>query len=162
MSGDDNGKYNELRIQPIGAVRRTPSDETSVEIDAPYRSALKQLDLFSHVIVLWWADRSDNPAMRKTLQCNPPYATEHTTGVFACRSEYRPNPIAVSTCEIVAVDEPAGIVRLRNIDAMDGSPVLDLKAYFPVVDRVRAARIPGYLVGWPEWLPESGIGLEAH
>jgi len=51
-------------------------------------------------------------------------------------------------------------VRLRNIDALDGSPVLDLKAYFPVVDRVQDAHIPGYLTGWPEWLPESGIGLE--
>ncbi len=160
MSGDVNGKHNEMQIEPIGHVRRTGAGEVFVEILATYRAGLKQLDRFSHVIVLWWADRSDNPTMRGTLQCNPPYATEHTTGVFACRAEYRPNPIAVTTCEIVAVDEAHGIVRLRNIDALDGSPVLDLKAYFPVVDRVQDAHIPGYLTGWPEWLPESGIGLE--
>jgi len=161
MSGDVNGKLDDVRVEPIGCVRRTGAGEVFVEILAPYRPGLKQLDQFSHVIVLWWADRSDNPTMRGTLQCNPPYAAEHTTGVFACRAEYRPNPIAATTCQILAVDEARGTVRLRDIDAMDGSPVLDLKAYFPVVDRVKDVRIPGYLVGWPEWLPESGIGLEA-
>ena len=160
MSGDVNGKGNAFQIRPIGSVQRSDGEGIALEIFLPYRPGLKQLDKFSHVIVLWWADRSDNDSARSTMQCNPPYAEEHLTGVFACRAEYRPNPIALTVCEILNVDEQRGIVRIRNIDAMDGSPVVDLKAYFPVVDRVKGAHIPDYLAGWPEWMPEDGIGLD--
>jgi len=48
---------------------------------------------------------------------------------------------------------------VQNIDALDGTPVIDLKAYFPVSDRVKDARLPDWLVGWPEWFPEEGLGL---
>lgn len=77
------------------------------------------------------------------------------------RSEYRPNPIALTTCRILACDEIEGVVKIAKIDAFDGSPIIDLKGYFPVCDRVREARIPGWLSFWPEWMPEDGMGLEA-
>jgi tRNA (Thr-GGU) A37 N-methylase len=48
---------------------------------------------------------------------------------------------------------------VADIDAYDGTPVIDLKAYFPVCDRVKEARIPAWLVDWPEWMPEEGLGL---
>ncbi|NIP34428.1 MAG: tRNA (N6-threonylcarbamoyladenosine(37)-N6)-methyltransferase TrmO, partial [Thermoplasmata archaeon] len=57
------------------------------------------------------------------------------------------------------MDVECGVVRVNDVDALDGSPIIDLKAYFPVLDRVRDATIPDYLEGWPEWLPEEGIGL---
>jgi tRNA (Thr-GGU) A37 N-methylase len=110
-------------------------------------------------MVFWWAHRHDNERSRTTLQCEPPYAKGKITGVFATRAEYRPNPIAVTTCKIVAVHEPTGTVTVADIDAYDGSPIVDLKAYFPVCDRVRQARIPEWLSDWPEWMPEEGIGL---
>ena len=57
------------------------------------------------------------------------------------------------------MDEAGGQVQVQNIDALDGTPVIDLKAYFPVSDRVKDARLPDWLVGWPEWFPEEGLGL---
>lgn len=146
-------------VYAIGHVRR--GDGTvDLEVDEPFRPALRQLDKFSHVILVWWVDQLDEREARTLLTCEPPYAEGHLTGVFACRAEYRPNPIAMTPCKILSVDEDEGIVRVNDVDALDGSPIIDLKAYFPVLDRVRDASIPDYLVGWPEWLPEDGIGLE--
>mgnify|MGYP000420446467 CR=1 FL=1 len=71
--------------------------------------------------MLWWADQSDTEQSRSLLQTRPFYAEEHLTGVFACRAEYRPNPIAVSVCKVLGVDHETGVVRLNDIDAYDGS-----------------------------------------
>jgi tRNA-Thr(GGU) m(6)t(6)A37 methyltransferase TsaA len=147
-----------FRISPIGTVGRTV-DQTQIRIAAPYRAALKGLNTFSHVIVFWWAERYDNPEQRQVLTCELPYAPGHEAGVFACRSPLRPNLIMTTVCKILAVDEQSGVVQIANIDAFDGTPVLDLKPYFPVVDRVQDAHISDFLTGWPEWLPEEGIGL---
>jgi len=49
--------------------------------------------------------------------------------------------------------------EVSDIDAYDGTPIVDLKAYFPVCDRVKEATIPEWLSNWPEWMPEQGIGL---
>ena len=59
----------------------------------------------------------------------------------------------------VGGDEASGLVKVVNIDALDGTPIIDIKGYFPVSDRVREASIPEWLVGWPEWFPEEGLGL---
>ncbi len=101
----------------------------------------------------------DTEEFRGMLQCKPPYAEEHLTGVFATRAEYRPNPVALTTCKILAVDEQEGILTIANIDAYDGTPVVDLKAYFPVCDRVQDVRIPAWLAGWPDWMPDEGLGF---
>ena len=143
-----------IQLYPIGTVRNS-GESFAVEIAVPFRPALKQLDQFSHVIVLWWADQIDNQQSRSHLQTRPFYAEEHLTGVFACRAEYRPNPIGATVCKILAVDEEQGLVRLEYIDAFDGTPVVDLKAYFPVSDRVKTARIPAWLSDWPEWVEEA-------
>lgn len=147
------------QIHPIGYVRRTENG-IHLEIGESFRPALKQLDRFSHVMVFWWADRFDNEEYRSMLQCRPPYAEEHLTGVFATRAPYRPNPIGMTTCRLLEVDEESGVVQVADLDAFDGTRIVDLKAYFPVCDRVREAHIPEWLSDWPEWMPDDGIGLE--
>jgi tRNA-Thr(GGU) m(6)t(6)A37 methyltransferase TsaA len=153
-----NGR-DAFTLYRIGTVSRGDG-HVDLVVDEPFRPALKQLDKFSHVIVVWWVDQVDPEQARTQLTCEPPYAAGHLTGVFACRAEYRPNPIAFTPCRILSVDEEAGVVRVNDVDALDGSPIVDLKAYFPVLDRVRDASIPDYLEGWPEWLPDDGVGLE--
>jgi tRNA-Thr(GGU) m(6)t(6)A37 methyltransferase TsaA len=147
------------QISPIGKINRN-ENEVFLEINESIRPALKQLDFFSHVIVLWWADQQNNKQSRNKLQTKPPYAEDKLTGVFACRSEYRPNPIALTTCKILDVNEETGIVKIANIDAFDGTNILDLKGYFPCCDRVKNAHIPEWLSFWPDWMPEEGLGLE--
>ncbi|MEW6403914.1 MAG: TrmO family methyltransferase [Chloroflexota bacterium] len=92
------------QIYPIGYARRSDKG-IHLEILEPFRPALKQLDHFSHVIVLWWVDEHDNEKSRGIMQTEPPYAKGRVTGVFACRAEYRPNPIALTTCRLLNIDE---------------------------------------------------------
>jgi tRNA-Thr(GGU) m(6)t(6)A37 methyltransferase TsaA len=159
MNAKANRPEETYQMYPIGTVRRN-ENEVHLEIGEPYRPALKQLRRFSHVMVFWWADRFDNEESRGVLQTRPPYAEGHLSGVFACRAPYRPNPIAMTTCKLLGVDEESGLVQVADIDAFDGTRLVDLKAYFPVCDRVKQARIPHWLADWPEWMPEDGIGLE--
>jgi tRNA-Thr(GGU) m(6)t(6)A37 methyltransferase TsaA len=147
-----------FQIFPIGYVRRNEKN-INLEVSESFKPALKQLDHFSHVMVFWWAHKHDNEKSRNILQCEPPYAKGKITGVFATRAEYRPNPVAMTTCKILEIDEMKGIIRVADIDAYDGTPIVDLKPYFPVCDRVKKAKIPEWLSDWPEWMPEEGIGL---
>jgi tRNA-Thr(GGU) m(6)t(6)A37 methyltransferase TsaA len=159
MNETELSKQPTFPVSPVGYVRRT-GNGLHLQIDEPFRPGLKQLDHFSHVIVLWWADRFDSTEARAMLQARPPYAEEHLTGVFASRAPYRPNPIGMTTCKLEGVDEEVGVVEIADIDAFDGTAVVDLKAYFPVCDRVQQAQIPEWLSDWPEWMPDGGIGLE--
>jgi tRNA-Thr(GGU) m(6)t(6)A37 methyltransferase TsaA len=159
MNRENYDQPQTYQVHPIGVVCRT-DDGIYLEIGKSFRPGLGQLDRFSHVMVLWWADQFDNPEWRQNLQCRPPYAEEHVTGVFATRAPYRPNPVALTTCKLLAVDQERGLVQVADIDAFDGTPIVDLKAYFPVCDRVAEAHIPEWLSDWPEWMPEEGTGLE--
>lgn len=143
------------RVYPVGYVQGSEEEGFRVEVLEPFRAGLKQLKHFSHVMVFWWADQHDNDVDRSVLQAEPSYAESKMTGVFACRSEYRPNPIALTTCKIIDVDEAGGAVYVLWIDAYPGTPVIDLKAYFPVSDRPKNVQIPEWLSGWPEWMPDD-------
>lgn len=149
----------ELRLRPIGRVRRLGGDEkggpAQLEIDEACRDGLFELDEFSHVLVLWWADRRDNTEDRRTLRVRPRSAPDHVTGVFATRSPARPNPIAVSVCRLLAVDRAAGTLDLAWIDADDGTVVVDLKGYIPGADRVRDATVPDWCAELPEWARDT-------
>lgn len=147
-----------FEMYPIGQVCRNDGG-VHLQIFEAYRPALQELDKFSHVMVFWWADRHDNENSRGILTTKPPYAGEVECGVFATRAEYRPNPIAMTTCKILGVDEVQGIVRVGDIDAFDETAIVDLKAYFPVCDRVEAFSVPEWVSDWPEWMPEEGLGL---
>ena len=93
----------EFHIYPIGTIKRSEGD-VCLEILEPFRPALQQLEHFSHLIVLWWADKHDDEQSRSIMQTEPPYAQGRITGVFATRAEYRPNPIALTVCKITAVN----------------------------------------------------------
>lgn len=147
-----------LDMYPIGKVCRD-DEGIHLEIYEAYRPGLIQLDKFSHVMVFWWADKHDNETSRSIMKTKPPYANGIECGVFATRAEYRPNPISMTTCKIEGVDVSEGSVRVCNIDAFDGTEVVDLKAYFPVCDRVQEYRVPEWVSDWPEWMPEEGLGL---
>jgi tRNA-Thr(GGU) m(6)t(6)A37 methyltransferase TsaA len=152
MKKTDN-QNAEYHVYPIGVVQGNKK-KAKLVLDERYRPALAQLGHFSHLIVLWWAHKRDSEVYRTRLQTKPPYAKDKLTGIFATRAEYRPNPIGVTTCRILKVDEDKGVVEVVNLDAVDGTPILDLKGYFPVCDRVKEASIPEWLSYWPEWVPE--------
>jgi tRNA-Thr(GGU) m(6)t(6)A37 methyltransferase TsaA len=117
-------------IFPVGIIHNREND-VRIEIYPEYTEALLGLKQFSHIHVLYWLHLNDTPEKRQTLQVNPrKNPTNPLTGVFATHSPRRPNPIALSRCRITAVT--AASVVIDEIDALDGSPVIDIKAFFPL------------------------------
>jgi tRNA-Thr(GGU) m(6)t(6)A37 methyltransferase TsaA len=142
----------EYNIVPIGVVAGN-SPSLRLEIRPEYAPALLGLSGFSHCQLIWWLHEFTDPHFRQTLQLKPPYAAP-LSGVFATRSPIRPNPIGLSVVAIESVDVEAGIVEVSGLDAFPGSPVLDLKPYFPGTDRVRHVTVPSWASGWGDWVEE--------
>ena len=124
-------------LQPIGMIRQHP-DRTVVEIFPAFEDGLMGLDGFSHIVVCFGFDRNDNPQARATLKQTHPRADERNllTGVFATHSPRRPNLIAVS----------GNCLTIDRIDALDQTPVIDIKCYIP------SSRFPGEPVRLPDWV----------
>ena len=130
-------------IKPIGKVVKS-SAGTKLEIYPQFRDALLGLNGFSHVWVFYWFDRNDTPEKRATLRVHPRgNKANPLTGVFGTRSPLRPNPIGLSVCRIKSIDDTGIIVE--NIDAFDGSPIIDLKPYIPASDCVPDASVPDWV-----------------
>lgn len=105
-----------------------------------YVPGLKNLESFSHLILLYWLNR---PGRDYALRFVPPFDTEER-GLFATRGPVRPNPIGLS---VVAFDgfESEDTLKVRYLDCLDGTPLLDIKPYLPTTDAVPEARM-----GWLE------------
>lgn len=114
-------------VRPIGKVHNAAGEPASIEVLEKYREGLEGLEHCSHVMVVWWFDKNDNPETRATLKTHPCGDDRNPlTGVFATRSPRRPNLIAVTICKVLSVKD--GVVTIDKIDAFDGTPVLDLKS----------------------------------
>jgi tRNA-Thr(GGU) m(6)t(6)A37 methyltransferase TsaA len=134
-----------MQMDPIGVIHspykvrgdaprqgRLSDNEITLEVFSPFGAALKDISRSSHLIVLYWGDRAN----RETLQSKTPFS-EAPVGVFASRSPNRPNPIAFCVADFVRQEGNRLIVR--GVDALDGSPLLDIKAYAPGLDCISQA-----------------------
>ena len=144
-------------LNPIGIIE---VDENKglfrLQIKEPYRPALMGLGSCTHAIIFWWADKHDNLDDRSdSLVMDLPYAPGLKSGVFANRSQARPNPIAITTSYLLNVDEENGVIDLAYIDAFDGTPIVDIKPYLPMSDRVLSAEYPEWLEGFPASMEEA-------
>lgn len=114
------------------------SDNTQeIEIYPEFFDGLKGIEDVSHVILLYWFHKAN----RNTLQSRPPVDPDNVRGVFTSRSPNRPNPIAFTVAEIINVD--GNRIKIKGIEALDGTPLLDIKMYSPEIDCVEQAK-----VGW--------------
>lgn len=147
-----------MSLQPIGYVRRE-THRIILDIIEEYIPGLTGLNQFSHAQILWWFHHFDHERYRNTLLCHPPYDAPET-GVFACRSPCRPNPVALTVVQLLDIDEHNGIIHINNIDAEQDSPIIDIKGYFPVCDRVRSVTVPSWAAQWSKWFPDEGARLE--
>jgi tRNA-Thr(GGU) m(6)t(6)A37 methyltransferase TsaA len=105
-----------------------------------YVGGLKGLEDFSHIIVLFFLSRSKGIGM----QVHPKGRTDlPLVGMFATRSPRRPNPIAMTICRLLK--RKGGRLTVRGLDAIDGTPVIDIKPYIPDNDQVKKARVAGWI-----------------
>ena len=151
----------DVTLRVIGTVRNgreSAADQgwgsvvSTLEIAPEFAAGLEGLGAFTHVIVLFHM-HLDPDAEKAALVRHPRgRADMPALGVFAQRGRMRPNPVGITACEIVRV-EP-GRVTVRGLDALEGTPVLDLKPYFPMFDRRDEARVPE----WVDRLMEGYFG----
>ena len=143
-------------LTPIGHIE-LGEEGMFVRLEPGYIPALEGLNGFSHINVFWWFHEQDAPEYRNVLTAPQPYKNApETMGIFATRSPIRPNPIALSTAELLSMDTKNGLIQLAYIDAHDGSPVVDIKPYTPSLDRVEEPQVPAWCAHWPQSLEESG------
>lgn len=147
---------NDYHLKPIGRVKND-GNEVFIELEPEYTPGLQALEGFSHINIVWWFSNCDNKSARNMLQIEQPYKDAPTVmGVFATRSPARPNPIALTTSEIINVDFNNGIIQVGFIDANDNTPVLDIKPYTPSLDRVENPGVPAWCSDWPRNIETSG------
>lgn len=121
-------------IQPSGA----KNIDGTVEVFPEYSRSLKDLDGFSHIFLVYHFHLS-----RKTSLRVKPYMDEESHGVFAMRGPSRPNPIGISAVNLVSIED--NILHIKNVDVVDGTPLLDIKPYVPQFDIREVEKI-----GWLE------------
>jgi tRNA-Thr(GGU) m(6)t(6)A37 methyltransferase TsaA len=124
-----------MPIQPGSAAGRPGT----IEVHAPFVEGLKDLDGFSHVILLYHLHVASAPRLTVT-----PFLDTEPRGVFATRAPARPNPIGLSIVELARIEGP--LLHVDGLDVLDGTPLLDLKPYVPDFDRPAPCRI-GWLEG---------------
>ncbi|HJL16864.1 MAG TPA: tRNA (N6-threonylcarbamoyladenosine(37)-N6)-methyltransferase TrmO [Sandaracinaceae bacterium LLY-WYZ-13_1] len=123
-----------------------PDERARVELfaDAAPEASLRDLDGFDYVWVIAWLHL--NEGWRPTVV--PPRGPRLARGLFATRAPHRPNPLALSSARILAL-EPSAVV-FERLDLLDGTPVLDLKPYVPAADAHPNAR-----AGWVDAIGDT-------
>ena len=136
-----------ITMQPVGFVRSPYQDPAEIpmglgaqhdaegvlEIRPELEAGLTDIEGFSHLFVLWAFDRSEGFELMVTPPSDP-----RPHGVFATRSPWRPNPIALTVVELLRRDGPRLLVR--GVDMLDGTPILDIKPYLSSVPPERLRR----------------------
>lgn len=131
------------KIYPIGVVRKDDKSQL-IEIYNKFTDALLGLESFSHITVLYWFHQNDTPENRKILRVHPRGDKQNPlTGVFATHSPIRPNLIATTLCKIESI--ASNRIRIDEIDAHDGSPVIDIKCFIPTKKSLSDLKQPDWL-----------------
>ena len=123
-----------MPIQPAGAA----GIKGTVEVFKDFQAGLKDLDGFSHIILLYHLHRSRGFDLTVV-----PFMDTETRGLFATRAPKRPNAIGLSVVQLDKIED--GILHIRNVDILNGTPLLDIKPYVPEFDAQTVVR-----TGWLE------------
>jgi len=136
-------------IHFIGIVEKSGEQEAKVRLFQDFCAGLKGIEDFSHLIILYWIHLRDKEEERRALLVFPRrHAVNVEVGVFACRSPSRPNPIGLCVVELVRVE--GCTLTVRDLDALEGSPVIDIKPYLPTAESIPNARVPEWTGHGPQ------------
>lgn len=133
IAGDNLSASNKIEIRPIGFVRRPSSDKNARDKSLVSRIVLKKdlveaidgIEEFSHVFIIYWMHRISNAKRKLVREKGHGEMSPH--GVLACRGPVRPNPIGLTVVELVKREE--NVLWVKGLDALDNTPVLDIKPY---------------------------------
>ncbi|MFN3621341.1 MAG: tRNA (N6-threonylcarbamoyladenosine(37)-N6)-methyltransferase TrmO [Nitrososphaerales archaeon] len=138
-----------IDIEPLGFVRSDFDEEKGernegyavLELDPKYTEALDGIEEYSHIIVIFWMHKLENQ-LRAILKTHPRGREDiPLVGVLATRGKARPNPIGLSVVQLV--ERRGNLVKVKGLDAYNGSPILDIKPY-DFYDVKADIRVPGW------------------
>ncbi len=145
-------KPPEMTLKAIGVVRngarKRPEPGWSqvvseIVIDPGLSEALDNLEEFSHIIVLYWMHQAATPG-ELSPKIHPMGKQDRPlVGRFATRSPHRPNPLGKTVARLLR--RQGNVLTVEGLDALDGSPVIDIKPYLPGYDSVADARAPEWM-----------------
>jgi len=141
---------NVFEVASIGCVKCAVTEmslgnwekvESEIQLEPCYAAGLRGLEQFSHVLVVFFLDRAQGFDLSKQLLRKPRGMEDlDPVGVFAQRTKYRPNPIGITAVKLLGV--AGNVIKVRGLDALDGTPVLDIKPYMPPFDRMEDVKLP--------------------
>ncbi len=146
---DSKDKNGIIKIKPVGKAKNSINKPmlpgwkdviTEIVIDKKYAKGLDGIEDYSHVIVVYWMDKEEECHLKHHPQGREdvPYV-----GIFACRCPQRPNRIAISTVKLLS--RKGNILKVRGLDILDSTPILDIKPYTPHYDYVSKAKVPAWV-----------------
>jgi len=141
-----------IKLHPVGFVRnriRTAGHrdwrriESRIVINPALEKALDGIEGFSHIVVIFWMDALE-PGGREVLRVHPHGDRElPLVGVFSARSPVRPNPLGLTTVRLM--ERKKNVLKVSGLDAINGTPVVDIKPFIPGHDLPKSAKVPDWL-----------------
>src|SRR3972149_5162776 len=145
---DSQDKDDTITIKPLGIAKNKVHRPmlpgwkdviTKIVIDKNYAKGLDGIEDYSHVIIIYWMDKEKECHLK-----HHPQGREDVpfVGIFACRCPQRPNRIAISTVELISLE--GNRLKVKGLDIVNGTPIIDIKPYTPQYDLVKQAKVPGW------------------
>ncbi len=132
-----------VKTEAVGNEVKDKTRTSQIIVREELVDALDGISGFSHIFVLFWLSQISDE-QKKTLKVHPRGRIDlPLLGVFATRTQFRPNPIGLTIVELLKVED--NVLTVRGLDAFDGTPVLDLKPY-DHWDRAENIKVPDWLM----------------
>jgi len=141
-----------IQLHPIGVIKSpvtkmSPGNwgrvQSEIHLEKRYTAGLKGLEGFSHLLVVFFMHRASFVPDKHLLRRPRADKDQPKTGVFAQRTKYRPNPIGISAVKLLSI--AGNVITVQGLDALDNSPLLDIKPYMPIFDQVCDASLPQWV-----------------
>ncbi len=139
----------EINLKPIGFVKNNikeprygnfANEISEIIVDKKFTDALNNIEDYSHIIIVYWMDKVKDYVITHRPQGNP---NVPIVGIFACRCPQRPNPIAITTIKLIKHKDNK--LKVKGLDILDGTPIIDIKPYWPQYDKVENEKIPNWV-----------------
>lgn len=139
----------EIVLKSIGFVKNNvkkprfgnyANEVSEIIVDKKLTDALNGIDDYSHVMIVYWMDKVKEKVITHRPQGNP---NVPVVGIFSCRCPQRPNPIAVSIVRLIGHE--GNRIKVKGLDILDGTPIIDIKPHWPHYDTVDNAKIPDWV-----------------
>ena len=139
-----------ITLKTIGKVRNSirkkkregwESITSDVIVEPKFEEALEGIEEYSHIFILFWLSRVSPKGRGEMLKIHPRSRLDlPLVGVFSTRTQYRPNPIGLTLVQLL--ERKKNVLRVRGLDAINGTPVLDIKPVSPRTEFPRKTRVP--------------------